>query len=55
MKIKNTSDESITLRGVEFPAGKPVQVEDAALIMKCLSLPLFVEVKRGPKRAKNKS
>ena len=44
MKIKNT-DEAMTLRGVEFPKNKPVNVDDVALLAKCLALPNFVEVK----------
>lgn len=44
MKIKNTN-ETETLRGVEFPKGKAVTVEDADLIAKVLNIPGFVEVK----------
>ncbi|MGB1215740.1 MAG: hypothetical protein ACPG4X_20385 [Pikeienuella sp.] len=51
MKIKNT-DETMTLRGVEFPKGKAVKVDDPSLLRKCLSLPNFVEVK-GRKNDKN--
>jgi hypothetical protein len=45
MKIKNTESD-MTLRGVTFPKGKPVCVDDPSLLAKCLALPNFVEVKR---------
>lgn len=50
MKIKNTG-ETMTLRGVEFPKGKAVKVEDPALLEKCLAHPDFEEVKRDKKSA----
>ena len=44
MKIKNT-EAALTLRGVEFPKGKAVKVDDESLLAKCLSMPQFIEVK----------
>ncbi len=46
MKIKNVSKEDMTIRGVEFPAGKSVTVKDAALAQKCLAMPEFTEAKK---------
>lgn len=37
----------MTLRGVEFPKGKVVDVKDFDLLSKCLAMPTFVEVKRS--------
>lgn len=45
MKIKNTGKD-MTLRGVDFPKGKAVQVDDPALAQKCLAMPNFEEVVR---------
>lgn len=44
MKIKNTEGD-MTLRGVEFPKGKPVTVDDPSLAAKCLAMPNFIAVK----------
>ena len=53
-KFKNTTDD-ITLRGVDFPKGKAVEVTDASLIKKLMSLPQFEEVKAAPKKAKSRA
>jgi ubiquitin len=50
MKFKNITDEDMTLRGVDFPAGKPVEVEDEALAAKVAVMPEFEQVKRGRKK-----
>lgn len=42
MEIKNTGAK-MTLRGVEFPKNKPVEV-DNLLAAKCLAMPNFVPV-----------
>lgn len=52
MKIKNT-EETLTLRGVEFPKGKAVKVDDESLLAKCLAMPQFVEVKRSNAKDKD--
>lgn len=44
MKIKNT-EATLVLRGVEFPQGKPVDVEDEGLAAKCLAMPQFVRAR----------
>ncbi len=41
--------ESITLRGQDFPTGKPVEV-DEELAMKLRNLDFFQEVKRGRRK-----
>lgn len=51
MKIKNTNG-TMTIRGVEFPKGKAVEVNDPALAKKVLGIPGFVEVKRNAKNKK---
>lgn len=48
MKIKNTEDD-LTLRGVEFPKGKAVTVDDDRLLAKCLNMPNFTVVKTRKK------
>ncbi len=48
MKIKNTGD-TMTLRGVEFPEGKAVEVDDL-LAAKCLAMPNFVPVIQRKKK-----
>ena len=53
MKFKNITDIDIVLRGVEFPAGKPVVIEDESLAAKVGNMPEFEEVKRGRKAKKN--
>ena len=45
MKIRNNGDADVTIRGVEFPVGKAVEVQDAPLIAKMLAWPTFDEVK----------
>jgi hypothetical protein len=53
MKFKYTGDEaSVTLRGVAFPKGKTVKVDDASLAAKIDALPHFQKVK-GRTNAKN--
>lgn len=42
-KVLRHKIEVYKLRGVEFPAGKPVQVNDASLALKLRCLPCFVE------------
>lgn len=49
MKFKNISDTDMTLRGVDFPVGKTVTVEDKSLASKVSAMPEFEEVKRGRK------
>lgn len=49
MKFKNITDNDMTLRGVEFPAGKGVSVECPSLAEKLRNMPEFEQVKRGPK------
>lgn len=50
MKYKFTGDQDeITIRGVTFPKGKPVTVEDDLLAQKIGALDYFEEVKRGRK------
>ena len=49
MKFKNTTDVDMTLRGVHFPSGKAVKVDDASLIEKIAAMPEFIEVKRAKK------
>lgn len=53
MKIKNITDNDMRLRGVDFPAGKGVAVDDADLAAKCLAMPEFEQVKPGRKAKKN--
>ncbi len=53
MKIKNTTSADMTIRGVKFPAGKAVTVDDAALAEKVMKMG-FAEVKaRAKKNDKN--
>lgn len=50
MKFKYTGDQDeITIRGVTFPQGKPVTVDDDALALKICVLDYFEEVKRKAK------
>lgn len=49
MKFRNTTDEDMTIRGVSFPPGKSVTVEDAALTTKLRGIPALQEVKKGRK------
>lgn len=53
MKLKYTGDGEITLRGVTFKAGEPVDLSDNLLLYdKCAVLPYFAEVKtRKAKKA----
>lgn len=52
MKIKYTGDlDSVTVRGVEFVKGSPVEVECPNLAAKMLAWPDVAEVKRGRKSA----
>jgi len=48
MQFKNTSQIDMTLRGVDFPSGKVVTVENAELAKKLDAMPEFdaVETKR---------
>ncbi|NQY15629.1 MAG: hypothetical protein HRT81_17520 [Henriciella sp.] len=51
MKIKYVGDlDSVTVRGVEFPKGKPVEVKDEDLRDKMLAWTDVVRVKRGAKK-----
>lgn len=50
MKLKNLTDKDMTLRGVDFPAGKAVEVKDEALAAKCLAMPEFEQVTRKAKK-----
>lgn len=54
MKFKNT-DEDMTLRGVSFPKGKPVPVEDEGLAEKLRNMPNFQEVKTSAKKPRTNS
>lgn len=49
MKFKNTTDADMRLRGVDFPAGKVVEVSDEDLATKVGNMPEFEEVKPGRK------
>ena len=49
MKFKNTDDD-MTLRGVEFPKGKAVSVDDEELADKLRNMPNFKEVKTSAKK-----
>lgn len=53
MKLKNITENDMALRGVDFPAGQPVEVTDEALAAKCLAMPEFEQVKPGRKAKKN--
>lgn len=46
MKFRNITDTDMTLRGVAFPAGKAVEVDDEALAAKVAAMPEFEQVKR---------
>jgi hypothetical protein len=51
MKFKYTGpDDENVMRGVTFPKGKPVKVDDESLAAKISALDYFEEVK--PKKAK---
>lgn len=52
MNFKNTSS-TMTLRGVEFPKGKSVKVDDPSLIAKCLNIAELEQVADKPKAKKN--
>lgn len=55
MKVKNTTDTFINLRGYDFPVGEPVDVDDDTA-KKCLDTGHFEMVTRKAKRnAKNKT
>lgn len=41
----DTEPEAVTIRGVEFPKGKAVAVDDIDLAIKLEALPYFREVK----------
>ena len=56
MKFKYTGNQAeITLRGVTFPKGKAVRVDDQSLAEKIRLMPDFHAVKRGPKSNANPS
>ncbi|MEL7219022.1 MAG: hypothetical protein AAGK01_11405 [Pseudomonadota bacterium] len=49
MKLINTTDTLMTIRGVDFPPGETVDVKDADLAAKCDAMPEF---ERAPKATK---
>lgn len=46
-KFKNLTSKDMTLRGVKFPKGQPVEVKDESLARKVAAMPEFENVQEG--------